>query len=173
MTTEPPPKILAESSGIAVVEHRGALWVVDRKTGWTSTAIFVTGLVAGIGLLGGFSILFTVGLAGLGPMVVGVLGVVGLVLLVRWKRRQEQAPLQSLPVLCAFDPRQGAVTDAAGRPFAHLQQVELARAFQVTSSSPALELRYPGGKLLLVRGNPFGGGIDDVEHVLKQRLTIR
>ncbi len=171
MTT--PPHVVAESSGIAVVEQGGTLWVVDRKTGWVSTAIFVTGLNAGIGLLGGFALLFTVGWAGLIPMLFGGLGVVGLMAILRWKRTREAAPLTSLPVLCALDPNRRAVTDASGQAFASFEQVELKRAFQVASSSPALELVHPGGKILLVRGNPFGGGIDDVEHVLRQQLSAQ
>lgn len=171
MTT--PPRVVAESSGIAVVQQDGTLWVVDRKTGWVSTAIFVTGLNAGIGLLGGFSLLFTVGWAGLFPMLFGVVGVAGLLAILRWKRSREAAPLESLTVLCAVDPSRRAITDASGQPIASFDQVELKRAFQVTSSSPALELHHPGGKILLVRGNPFGGGIEDVEEVLKKQLSSR
>jgi len=161
---------LAVSSGIALVDDGRALWVVDRGTGWMATAVFVSALVTGIGLLGGVAILITVGLAGLAPLLLGVFGAAVLVMFIQMKRRREQAPPEALTVLCVVDLAHGQLKDAHGRPLAWLNQVQLKRAFQIGSSSPALEAHYPGGKLILVRGNPFAGSIDDVEHVLRQRL---
>ena len=47
-----------------------------------------------------------------------------------------------------------------------LAQVQIHRKWQLGSSSPALELRWPGGSVLLVSGNPFAGGIAAIESAL-------
>lgn len=39
------------------------------------------------------------------------------------------------------------------------------------SSSKALALRHPGGRIVLARGNPFGDSIDAVEHALRRALA--
>lgn len=163
-------RCIAESSGVALVERGATWWVVDRGTQAASTALFVLALVAGIGLVAGGVLTATVGLGGLVPMALGVLAAVGLVAVRGWKRRREAAAPEQLSTVCGFDFGRGALVDPVGRPICALAQVRLHRAFQLTSSSPALELHQPAGKLVLVRGNPFGGGIHDVEHALQQRL---
>jgi hypothetical protein len=47
-----------------------------------------------------------------------------------------------------------------------LDQVRFARRLQIGSSSPQLVAMTPGGKKVLKRGNPFDGGIGNVDEVL-------
>jgi hypothetical protein len=47
-----------------------------------------------------------------------------------------------------------------------LDQVRFARKFQIGSSSPKLVALTPGGTHVLKRGNPFDGGIGNVDEVL-------
>ncbi|ORB26545.1 hypothetical protein BST36_04385 [Mycolicibacterium moriokaense] len=47
-----------------------------------------------------------------------------------------------------------------------LDQVQFARRMQIGSSSPKLVALTPGGTKVLKRGNPFDGGIGNVDEVL-------
>ena len=47
-----------------------------------------------------------------------------------------------------------------------LDQVRFARRMQIGSSSPKLVALTPGGTKVLKRGNPFDGGIGNVDEVL-------
>ena len=47
-----------------------------------------------------------------------------------------------------------------------LDQVRFARKLQIGSSSPKLVALTPGGTHVLKRGNPFDGGIGNVDEVL-------
>jgi hypothetical protein len=47
-----------------------------------------------------------------------------------------------------------------------LDQVRFARKFQIGLSSPKLVAVTPGGTKVLKRGNPFDGGVGNVDEVL-------
>jgi hypothetical protein len=47
-----------------------------------------------------------------------------------------------------------------------INKTYLTRKMQLTSSSPELLVCWNGGSLSLVKGNPFSGGIGDIEKVL-------
>ena len=47
-----------------------------------------------------------------------------------------------------------------------LDRVRFARKFQIGSSSPKLVAVTPGGTQVLKRGNPFDGGIGNIDEVL-------
>jgi hypothetical protein len=52
-----------------------------------------------------------------------------------------------------------------------LDQVRFARKLQVGSSSPKLVAVTPGGTKVLRRGNPFDGGVGNVDEVLTAVVT--
>jgi hypothetical protein len=52
-----------------------------------------------------------------------------------------------------------------------LDQVRFARRFQIGSSSTKLLVVTPGGTKVLKRGNPFDGGIGNVDEVLTAVVT--
>jgi hypothetical protein len=47
-----------------------------------------------------------------------------------------------------------------------LDQVRFARKFQIGSSSPKLVVVTAGGTKVLKRGNPFDGGVGNLDEVL-------
>ncbi|OBA98515.1 hypothetical protein A5662_16115 [Mycobacteriaceae bacterium 1482268.1] len=53
-----------------------------------------------------------------------------------------------------------------GGALVQLDQVRFVRKLQIGSSSPQLVAVTPGGTLVIKRGNPFDGGIGDVDKVL-------
>jgi hypothetical protein len=53
-----------------------------------------------------------------------------------------------------------------GGALVQLDQVRFARQMQIGSSSPQLVATTPGGKHVLKRGNPFDGGIGNVDEIL-------
>jgi hypothetical protein len=53
-----------------------------------------------------------------------------------------------------------------GGALIQLDQVRFARRLQIGSSSPKLVAITPGGTRVLKRGNPFDGGIGNVDEVL-------
>ncbi|PQP44186.1 hypothetical protein JN086_04720 [Mycolicibacterium austroafricanum] len=65
-----------------------------------------------------------------------------------------------------FDRAQRIYRDGAGEVVAPLDQVRFERRLQLTSSSPKLVAVSPCGDRVLKRGNPFGGGIGDLDQVL-------
>ncbi|KAA0084761.1 hypothetical protein CIW52_10325 [Mycolicibacterium sp. P9-64] len=56
--------------------------------------------------------------------------------------------------------------DADGVAVAPLHQVRFERRTQLTSSSPMLVAVTPAGAFTLKRGNPFNGGLGNLDDVL-------
>ena len=54
-----------------------------------------------------------------------------------------------------------------------LDQVRFVRKLQIGSSSPKLVAITPGGTKVLKRGNPFDGGIGNVDEVLTAVAAMR
>jgi hypothetical protein len=54
-----------------------------------------------------------------------------------------------------------------------LDQVRFARKLQIGSSSPKLVAVTPGGTHVLKRGNPFDGGIGNVDELLTAAVARR
>ncbi|RDH75133.1 hypothetical protein DVS77_28405 [Mycolicibacterium moriokaense] len=57
-----------------------------------------------------------------------------------------------------------------GGALVQLDQVRFARRFQIGSSSPKLVAITPGGTMVLKRGNPFDGGIGDIDAILTEAV---
>ncbi|MBZ0232410.1 MAG: hypothetical protein K8M05_08660 [Deltaproteobacteria bacterium] len=72
-----------------------------------------------------------------------------------------------------FDRGAGALLDGNGATVAPLERITLEQVWQAGSSSKALAVRHPDGRVVIARGNPFGDSIDAVEHALRQRLGTR
>lgn len=168
--------MIARASGVGLLEQDGKLHVVDLGTRWAYTVGFVVGLLAFI--IGAFGlaqiVLALIGSGGLlllGAVFAAVAVVFGTVLwlIIKHVRSRNAAPLGALPVSVIFDLPAGQLCSAAGQPLAPLAEVRLRRKFQVTSSSRALELCWNGGSMVLVRGNPFAGGIDPIEDALRAK----
>jgi hypothetical protein len=173
MNAPPEPRVLADTGGLLVTDDGRRVLVIDRCTGGLTTSAFVLGVITLV--VGGFG---AVALATAMPsQVLGAVFVaVGLVfaaltfLVVRKIRRRRSQPLHECRPVAVIDRKLGLFTYRGGA-LVQLNQVRFARQMQIGSSSPQLVAITPGGKHVLKRGNPFDGGIGNVDEILAS--TIR
>ncbi|MDT4998766.1 MAG: hypothetical protein QOK12_871 [Mycobacterium sp.] len=178
MTAPAEPRILAEVGGLAVAEQGPLIVIVDRGTGPLATVAFVLGILALVP--GGFgavtlalsatngaavpwwvaSIVLLVGIAFAGA----AFAVVGRI------RGAKTKPLSGFRPAAIFDRAQRVFVDADGVVVAPLDHVRFERRTQLTSSSPLLVAVTPGGAFTLKRGNPFNGGLGNLEDVLTEAV---
>ena len=177
MSSDGGVRVLAEASGVVVAESGARVLVVDRRIGGLSTTVFVLMLCAVIPLGAGLAFTVQALLDGAAPPVFGLvlLGVAvvafGLLLLARRAVRGRRArPVGSYVPVAVFDRAAGVMVNSAGQVVAPLHQVRVGRRMQLTSSSPMLVADTPGGRYVLGRGNPFAGGLGDLEAVLHQAV---
>ena len=171
--------VLARASGVKLVERQGHILVVNEGTGWVNTATFVVGLFTFILVVNG-SIQLALSVSGQGGelglaialWIVGGMSAAALVALARFARRKEKASPEELGVRLDFNLHAGSLCDGQGRVLAPLAHLRLQHKLQMGSSSPALVAVFPGGTALIVRGNPFGGGIGPIERELQGRMRV-
>ena len=168
------PRILAEASGIVVAERGPLVVVVDRGTGRWATLTFTLGVVALV--LGGFGAI-TLSMIAAGAdtiawpvsvcfLLVGIaVGGCAVVAALRI-RRARSMPVTAYRPVAVFDRDQRVFVDASGVVVAGLEDVRLQRGLQLTSSSPKLVVVTPHGTRVIARGNPFQGGLGDLDAVL-------
>ncbi|WP_441962539.1 hypothetical protein [Mycolicibacterium houstonense] len=172
MSTVGEPRILAETGGAVVAEQGPLVIVIDRATGPLATTAFVLGVLAVV--FGGFGAV-TLAVGGgsdIPPVVSAVFLAVGLAFAVaaaaavRRIKANGRRPLTGYRPVAVFDRARGVFTDADGAVVAPLSQVRFQRRMQLGSSSPKLVASTPNGDWILKRGNPFTGGIGDLDAVL-------
>lgn len=168
-------RLLASGSGVGIYEQGERLLVVDRRTGSLYVAAFVLALLAFVAAVNGVIQMALSprgeGSLGLGLVMLSVGGLAAVPLYAvvdRIKRRHRQGPTAARTV-AVFDLAAGELRDGAGRALAPLGQVRLRRRMQLGSSSPKLVAEWGGERLLLARGNPFAGGIAELEDALRRR----
>jgi hypothetical protein len=98
-------------------------------------------------------------------LVIGLLFAVVTFLLMRRIRRRRKQPLNHCRPVAVIDRKLGLFSYRGGA-LVQLDQVRFARKFQISFSSPKLVADTPGGTLVLKRGNPFDGGIGNVDEIL-------
>jgi hypothetical protein len=173
MTAPSEPRIVAEVGGLAVAEQGPLVLVVDRGTGPWATVAFVLGLVALV--IGGFgAVALSLSATENAPLpwwlcaiflLVGI-GCAGATIGVVARIRGAKAkPLSAYTPVAVFD-RANRVFVEAGVVVAPLEHTRFQRRTQMTSSSPMLVAATPGGTRILKRGNPFNGGIGNLDEVL-------
>ena len=166
MTTPVPPQIIADTGGLVVTDDGRRVLVFDRGTGPLAVTAFVLGIVTlvvgGFGAVALFGLSTTVGIAFL---VVGVVAGAATVLALRTFRNRRARPLQECGSVAVID-RKLNLFSYAGGAVVQLDQVRFARKMQIGSSSPKLVAVLPNGSRVLKRGNPFDGGIGNVDEVL-------
>jgi hypothetical protein len=173
MTAFAEPHIVAEIGGLAIAEQGPLVLVVDRRTGPWATVAFVLGVVALVfGGFGAVALSLSGGQKNPLPwwlcaifMVAGVCcaaAVIGIVARIRGARTK---PLTEYSPVAIFD-RANRVFVEANVVVAPLDQTRFQRRTQMTSSSPMLVAVTPGGTRILKRGNPFNGGIGNLDEVL-------
>ncbi|MET4430003.1 hypothetical protein [Mycolicibacterium sp. 624] len=168
------PRILAEVGGLAVAEQGPLVVVVDRGTGPWATFAFVLAVLALV--FGGFGAV-TLAFAAAGTTVVpwwlsavflaaGIGVGLGVLAVVRWIRRICATQLSTYRPVAVFDRAQRVFTDGDGVVIAPLDHVRFQRQTQLASSSEMLVAVTPAGRRIIKRGNPFNGGLGNLESVL-------
>jgi hypothetical protein len=174
MTAPAEPRILAEVGGLAVAEQGPLVVVVDRGTGPWATFAFVLAVLALV--FGGFGAV-TMALAAADDaavpwwlssifLLVGIAFVGATFGVLRRIRSTKARPLSGYRPVAVFDRAQRVFVDGDGVVVAPLDQVRFQCKTQLTSSSPMLVAITPSGARTIKRGNPFNGGLGNLEAVL-------
>lgn len=168
------PRILREVGGLVIAEDGPRVLVVDRGNGPPAILAFVAGVLALV--FGGFGAvsLVAIGMGHVGPPVgpcvalltIGLAAAAVTLAIVRRIRRTRSLPLTSYRPVAVFDRSSGIYFDGDGRAVAPLDSVTFHRRMQIGSSSPKLVAQTPDGTHVLLRGNPFTGGLGDLDAVL-------
>jgi len=152
------------------VDGTGLLQV--RRSGRDSGTLAIAAFVLGVGTLvvGGSGLVALIAATpsrALGAIFVCVGLVLGAVtlLVVRKIRRRRSQPLHECRPVAVIDRKLGLFSYRGGA-LVQLDQVRFARRLQIGSSSPKLVAVTPGGTTVLRRGNPFDGGIGNVDEIL-------
>jgi len=161
-------RILADTGGLVVTDDGRRVLVFDRCTGALTVLAFVLGVitlvVAGFGAV---TLVAGVPSSTLGAAFLAVGLAIGAVtyLVVRKFRRRRSQPLHECRPVAVIDRKLGLFSYGGGA-VVPLDQVQFGRRFQIGSSSPKLVAVTPGGTHVLKRGNPFDGGIGNVDGLL-------
>ena len=153
---------------MVVTDDGRRILVFDRCTGALTVFAFVLGVIAVV--IGGFGIVTLIsgvpsaalGAAFLAAAIVIAAATFGAVAKIRRRRRQ---PLHECRPVAVIDRKLGLFSYGGGA-VVPLDQVSFARKLQIGSSSPKLVAVTPGGTKVLKRGNPFDGGIGNIDEVL-------
>ncbi|MDY6996810.1 MAG: hypothetical protein SW019_09450 [Actinomycetota bacterium] len=169
------PVIIAEHGGLVIAQSGAAILVIDRGTGASRIAAFVLSVVTLV--CGGFgAVAMTLSgtdavppqavVLGAGLLAVGIVAGVAALFTVKAIRESRRKPLSAFVPVAVFDRAQRVYRDGTGAAVAPLDQVRFERRMQIASSSPKLVAVTPARTDVLKRGNPFGGGIGDLDQVL-------
>lgn len=176
MTEPPQPRVLAEHGGLVIAERGPEVLVIDRGGGATEIATFVVAVLtlvcAGFGVVALFTPELPIGV-GIGFLGLGLAFGTEVVFLVRSIRRRRAAPLNTFTPVAVFDRARGTYRGGTRGSVVALDQVRIERRMQVASSSAMLVAVTPSGPRILKRGNPFGGGIGNLDQVLTAAIAAR
>jgi hypothetical protein len=168
VSTPGEPQIIADTGGLLVTDDGRRVLVIDRCTGALTIVAFVLGVVTLV--VGGFGLVVLI--AGTPSRTLGaIFAAVGLAFavltffVVRKIRSRRTQPLGQCRPVAVIDRKLGLFSYRGGA-LVQLDQVRFARKLQIGSSSPQLVAITPGGTLVIKRGNPFDGGIGNVDRVL-------
>ena len=173
MSTPSEPQTLADTGGLIVTDDGRRVLVFDRCTGALAVLAFVLGVITVV--VGGFGAVALV--AGITSRALGAIFLaVGLAfaaltyVVVGKIRRRRSQPLHECRPVAVIDRKLG-IFSYRGGALVQLDQVRFARKLQIGSSSPKLVALTPGGTKVLKRGNPFDGGVGNVDEILT--ATVR
>lgn len=160
--------MLADTGGLVVTDDGRRVNIFDRRTGGLAVTAFVLGVLTLV--VGGFGLVALVtgtpsAMVGAAFMGAAVVLAVLLFLAARAFRQRRHQPLHTCKSVAVLD-RKLNLFSCGGGALIQLDQVQFARRFQIGSSSPKLVAVTPGGTKVLKRGNPFDGGMGNVDDVL-------
>ena len=162
------PRTLADTGGLVVTDDGRRVLVFDRCTGGLTVLAFVLGVLTLV--VGGFGAVALVTGApskALGGvfLAVGALFAAVTIAAVRKIRQRRNRPLHECRPVAVIDRKLG-IFSYGGGAVVPLDQVRFARKLQIGSSSAKLVALTPGGTKILKRGNPFDGGVGNVDELL-------
>jgi hypothetical protein len=168
MADEAETRTLADTGGLVVTDDGRRVLVFDRCTGALTVLAFVFGVLAivvcGFGLVALFAAVLSRTLSAV-VVAVGVVLAVLTYLVVRKIRGRRGQPLHRCRPVAVIDRKLGLFSYGGGA-IVPLDQVRFARKMQIGSGSPKLVAVTPGGIKVLKRGNPFDGGVGNVDELL-------
>ncbi|MCP4442168.1 MAG: hypothetical protein GY810_24940 [Aureispira sp.] len=172
---------LAQASGTALFQKGDRIYAAKQPSTWVFTTLFIVGLLTlilggnGLGLtiaklIGSEGLQDSSWLFGLIPLALGILSGIGAWKLYQYKKRVASLPFDQLTCICIFNLEDKTLLNAKGDTLARLTDIRWAKKMQLTSSSPTLVLSYPPSKdkIIIVKGNPFGGGIKPIQNELRR-----
>jgi drug/metabolite transporter (DMT)-like permease len=154
-------------SGVLVAE--GERWIFGHQPGTGGNVlVFVLGLLGVVFSVNSITIsmMGAIGV-GVGFLLVGGLLIAAAVTVVR--RRSATRREAAVAPLVVLDFASGMLLDTTGRSLAPLTDVAFASRMQLASSARALECRWSGGNMIVLRGDAFGGGIGPALDALRSR----
>jgi hypothetical protein len=163
---------LAASSGTVIYENDNKLYITKKPAQWTTTFLFVTGLLALVFLANNFLRLFVADKSHMSPTLNIIFwGLSILFIFIFWRvtvyrKKINAKPFNELKCICIIDINNNTLLDEQQNTLAPLEQVILTRKMQLTSSSKQLVLQWNKNTLTIVEGNPFAGGVSAVEKAL-------
>jgi hypothetical protein len=168
MADEAETRTLADTGGLVVTDDGRRVLVFDRCTGVLTVLAFVFGVLAivvcGFGLVALFAAVLSRALSAV-VVAVGVVLAVLTYLVARKIRGRRGQPLHRCRPVAVIDRKLGLFSYGGGA-IVPLDQVRFARKMQIGSGSPKLVAVTPGGTKVLKRGNPFDGGVGNVDELL-------
>jgi hypothetical protein len=158
-------RTLADTGGLVVTDDGRRIF--DRCTGVLTVLAFVLGVLTLV--VGGFGLVALVtGIPsralGAAFLTVGLVLAAVTIVVVRRIRRRCSQPLRECRSVAVIDRKLELFSYCGGAVVA-LDQVRFARKFQIGSRSPKLVAITPGKTQVLKRGNPFDGGVGNVDGV--------
>jgi hypothetical protein len=161
-------RILVDTGGLVVIDDGRRVIVIDRRTGPLAILAFVLGVIALV--VGGFgAVALAAGIPstalGAAFLAVGVVLAAATFLVIRKFQGRRNQPLNACRPAAVLDRKLGLFSYSGGALLS-LDQVRFERRVQIGSSSPKLVAIFPGGTRVLKHGNPFDGGIGNVDEVL-------
>jgi hypothetical protein len=168
-------KVIGSGSGFEILEDDQRLRIIDRRTAGWYTAGFVLALLTFIPTVLGI-VLTAQALAsgashwpvGLAISAAGCVFGLGLLFIVRRVRALAAVPAADVPPTLIIDLGDRALLDSGGRRLASLDEASFGRKMQLGSSSPALAVTFAGKTIVFARGNPFAGGLGNIEDPLRR-----
>lgn len=167
---------LAESSGTVIYDRGNKLYITKKPAQWTSTLLFVTGLLAFLFIVNGILQFFlfknphgSVSLVGITLTISGIVFVAIFWSILRYRKKINELPFNELKKICVVDFTNNNLLDADENILSSLDNVKLDRKMQLGSSSPALIFKWNKNKLVIVKGSPFSGGVTAVEVALMSK----
>ena len=168
MNAPAPPRTLADTGGLVVTDDGRGVLVFDRCTGALTVLAFVLGVVT-LGVAGFGAVVLAAGIpsraVGAAFLAVGLIIAAVTYAVVGKIRRRRSQPLHECRPVAVIDRKLGLLS-YGGAAVVPLGQVRFARKLQIGSSSPQLVALTPGGTHVLKRGNPFDGGVGNVDELL-------